>query len=227
MKKIFILIALCAFAAGCKNDDGPALPPGEATLTFPVKDELCTQGTTLSSTQSSITFKWTAAANADSYELGLKNLLTGIITTQVSSTNQLTMPLDVNTPYAWSIISRSSLTGTTAQSDVWKFYNSGPGTVNYAPFPADIIAPIMGQVIAAGNGKVTLDWNGVDTDNDALSYDVYFGTTATPAAYKTNLTESALSDVAVTAGTTYYWKVVTRDTNGNTSDSGVYQFTVN
>jgi hypothetical protein len=31
----------------------------------------------------------------------------------------------------------------------------------------------------------------------------------------------------VVANTTYYWKVITRDTKGNTSDSGVFEFKTN
>jgi hypothetical protein len=34
------------------------------------------------------------------------------------------------------------------------------------------------------------------------------------------------SSVTVTAGTIYYWSIVTKDAAGNSSESGVYQFIV-
>jgi hypothetical protein len=37
----------------------------------------------------------------------------------------------------------------------------------------------------------------------------------------------SLSDVSVSSSTTYYWKVITRDSKGNTSESEVGQFRVN
>jgi len=64
-------------------------------------------------------------------------------------------------------------------------------------------------------------------DNDILVYDVYFGTSTSPAFLRGNITESELPDLSVTANTTYYWKVVSRDPKGNTSDSGVSFFKIN
>ncbi|HEY0667793.1 MAG TPA: hypothetical protein VGD22_06430, partial [Sphingobacteriaceae bacterium] len=114
----------------------------------------------------------------------------------------------------------------TVKSAVWKFYNSGPGVTAYAPFPAEILSPAMGQVVTPISGKITLDWEGSDVDGDIINYDVYIGTGSTPALLKEKLTASVLSDVSVNSNTTYYWKIITRDSKGNTSDTGVHQFKV-
>jgi len=53
------------------------------------------------------------------------------------------------------------------------------------------------------------------------------GTTNSPSVLQSNLTTSVLNNVTVNSAVTYYWKVVTKDLKGNTSDSGVYSFTVN
>lgn len=228
MKKLLILICLIAVFDGCSPDNTePAPAPEAASLSFPAKDQPCNQGSPVSSMESAVTFKWAAADNADSYVLNLKNLLTGAVTTQISATNELTITLLINTPYSWSIVSKSSLIGITAKSDTWKFYNSGPGVVNYAPFPADIVSPVIGQQVGASNGKVTLTWSGKDVDNDITGYDVYFGTTTAPALYKAGLTVTTLGDVTIAAGASYYWKIITHDAQGNTSDSGIVQFFVN
>ena len=173
-------------------------------------------------------FKWNKSENTDSYELVLKNLESGTSTTHsAGAANQLVLTLSRNTPYSWHVISKLAASTTPAQSDTWRFYNAGPATSTYAPFPADALAPVMGANVSATAGKITLSWTGSDADNDIASYDVYLGTTNTPAILSSNVTASPLANVTVTANTTYYWKVVTKDSKGNTSDSGVYQFKVN
>jgi hypothetical protein len=203
------------------------LAPEKSTLVFPAQNQVCTQGAVVSATQSTITFKWNSAANAESYDLNLTNLFTGSTSTQTSNQAQMDITLARNTPYSWSIVSKSSKNTTTAQSDTWKFYNAGPGVVNYAPFPAEAVSPILGQTVTATGGKITLSWTGSDADNDIVSYDVYFGTTTTPALYQANVTAMSVANVTVTSGNTYYWKIITRDAQGNTSDAGIFSFKVN
>lgn len=230
MRYLSILIFLCSVFLSCKksSDPEPVKQPGKAVLLFPAQNEACTSGTIISDTQSSIEFKWNRSDNTDSYDLVLKNLETGISSTYpTAANNQLNINLSRNTPYSWYIISKSASNGTPIQSEVWKFYNAGPASIFYAPYPADGMVPIMGSSVTATGGKITLDWNGSDADNDIVSYNVYFGTTANPTLLSGNLVNSILNDVTVVSNTTYYWKVLTKDSKGNTSDSGNYQFRVN
>ena len=125
------------------------------------------------------------------------------------------------------MVSKSNSSTTTTQSDTWKFYNAGLGTVSHPPFPADNLSPAYGQNVTATGGTVNLTWTASDPDNDIAGYDVYFGTTATPTISKSNITDKFMNGVAVTSGITYYWKIVSKDNQGNTSDSGVFQFKVN
>ena len=212
---------------GCGSKSNPTPNPSATVLTFPAQNSACTTGTVISATQSTITFTWNSAANADSYELDIKNLLTGTLSTQTSSTNLLAVNLLRNTPYSWYVISKSSKVSATAQSDTWKFYNAGPGTVSHPPFPADVLTPSFGQSVTAPAGTINLSWTGSDPDNDIANYDVYFGTAATPPLLKSGVTAMILNSVAVISGSTYYWKIITWDSLGNSSDSGTYQFKVN
>jgi hypothetical protein len=232
MKRELIIITLALVVMGCggtkNNNPAPILPPTQAVLNAPAQNQVCTTGTVISDSLSSITFTWAASANADSYELDLKNLLTGVTTTQTSSLPQLTVTLQRNTPFSWFIVSKSTKTTTTAESDIWKFYNAGKGIVSYAPFPAQLTSPTFGQNVTASGGTVNLTWKGsVVATGTIAGYDVYFGTTSTPAVLKSGVTDSFLNNVAVSLKTTYYWKVITKDVLGNTSDSGLYQFSVN
>lgn len=226
-KHIFLYILLSAILS-CKKPKEPVInPPTKAVLSLPINNEACTSGTIISATLSSIIFKWTASQNAESYDLTIKNLESGVTTTQSTSALELAISLARNTPYSWFVTAKSTKISTTAQSEVWKFYNTGEALSSYAPFPAEITSPAMVQRISPTAGKITLDWNGSDVDNDITNYDIYLGTTATPGLLKGNHADSMLADVAVNGGTTYYWKIISKDSKGNTSDSGVFIFYTN
>ena len=229
MKKYSILLLTGIFiitaCSSSKKSDPTPNPPQQAVLVSPAQNELCNQGASVTAGESSVTFQWSNAANANNFVLNIKNLLTGAQTTQSTTGTQLAVTLAVNTPYAWSVISGSTKTTVTAISQTWKFYNSGPGTVNYAPFPAELVLPAMNGSVGTLNGNVSLSWNGNDVDNDTLTYDLYFDTSSVPTLLKSGLTVSQY-DVSVSAGVTYYWKIVTKDASGNTSESAVSKFTV-
>lgn len=230
MRKLVCFLALAIFFANCKKDpDGGETPTRieKSVLLFPQQNEACTSGTVISITQSSIIFKWQKAANADSYELFVKNLLTNQIASKITSGLEQEMILDRNTPYSWCVVSKSQTITDLTQSDVWKFYNAGTGTVSYAPFPAEIISPLMASTKEAINNKISLEWKGEDVDNDILGYDVYFSSNSTLSLFRSNLKETTLKDLEVKSKNTYYWKIITKDSSGNSSDSGTFQFTVN
>ncbi|MEO6632855.1 MAG: hypothetical protein ABIN13_14065 [Mucilaginibacter sp.] len=230
MKKqiaLMLMIIILGSCGGKKNNPAPKPSPSRALLTFPDQDAVCTNGTIISDTESALTFMWTAATNTDSYDLYLKNLLTGNITIQTTTATQFTITLLRNTPYSWYVVSRSVKTSSTAETDTWKFYNAGKGVTTYAPFPAAISSPTLGQILDTPLGKVNLTWKGSAVTIGSISnYDVYFGTTKSPGLLKDKIADSFLNDVVVVSGSTYYWKVVTRDFAGNTSDSELFQFLV-
>ena len=228
LKKInFILGLLATLVLGCIKGKEPALPPAKALLTFPFKNEICAAGENPTPTESTIHFDWTDAANADGYLLSLKNLKTGAITEATSKTSDVKLTLPRATPFSWSVTSVSSKTTVTAVSDTWKFYNSGVGQLSYAPFPASLVYPTMGQAVDVTGNSITLTWSGSDVDGDIAGYDIYIGKNSTLALAGTTKPNNQSLAVAVTANTIYYWKVVTKDAQGNSSESEVYQFKVN
>jgi len=226
---LFIASIIILQACGGKqNTPKPANTPGKAALTSPAQNAVCTTGTVISGTESSILFTWDASANTNSYDLVLKNLLTSATTIQSTTATQLTVTLSRNTPYSWYIVSKSTQSGTTTPSDTWKFYNAGPGVITYAPFPAEVTSPTFGQNVNASSGTIDLTWKGSSVNPGTITgYDVYFGTTSNPPVLKSGVTDAFINGVSVTSKTTYYWKIITWDIDGNSSDSGLYQFTVN
>jgi hypothetical protein len=233
MNKFVIIYVLLIVVLSCKKNKtaeptpaNPKVAPAKALLNLPSQNEICTSGSVISSTKSQVTFKWEKATNATSYDLVYKDLITQKTTILNTTNKEIDVILERNTAYSWYVISKTTLSTDFAQSEVWRFYNSGPGIVSYAPFPAEIIKPIMGELITAVGGNIILDWTGADVDNDIVSYDIYFGTTAQPILFKSDVVASELENISVVSGITYYWKVISRDKNNNISDSGIFQFKV-
>lgn len=229
-KSTVMLLSLLLFncggsSGGGSDDDGPTpeeiLPPEAAVLVFPEKDEACNEGTILSETESSVTFQWNASANTNNYTVILKNLDTNETLENTTSNNSISLNIKRNTAYSWHVVSKSNKTTTTATSETWKFYNAGEGIENYAPFPAEVVAPAMGSEVAA---PVTLSWTGSDADNDIASYDVYLGTNNPPTTLQETTTNTSIENIALTANTVYYWKVITTDDSGSSSESQVFEF---
>ncbi|RZK60464.1 MAG: hypothetical protein EOO91_01320 [Pedobacter sp.] len=233
MRKLAFIFIAFLLLASCDNGDAPdptppapVEPTGVITLTSPVQNSICITGTVLSANQSAVELKWDKFANATSYTVTIKDLLNNTVTNFTTDQNQYTANLNRNTPYSWSVTAQASVSPKTAKSESWKFYNAGSGITSYAPFPADNLSPNRDQVVTTVAGKTTLTWTGSDADNDILNYDIYLGTTTTLTLLKREVIETKLENVELISKASYYWKVVTRDKNGNTSESVVIPFTV-
>lgn len=224
--RVLSLLIMGILIFGCKKKDPPN-PPGSAHLAFPEMNSECTTGQSVNATTSSVAFRWLAANNTETYELRVTNLNTGI--TQTISTSVLTasLPLEKGAPFSWLVRSRNSEVSQTVSSEIWRFYNAGFQT-SYAPFPAEIIAPkLAASVFKDINNEVTLEWSGADIEDDITGYELYFSVETPPnTLIASPLADETEQKVSVSANTVYYWKVITKDSKGNTSDSGIFDFKV-
>ncbi len=218
-KALLFLLILCI---GCRKDPPPL--PGKALLLLPRNNEICADGVIVSASRSKILFKWDAAKNSDSYVLSIKNLESGQISTHSTDKTQLELELDRNLAYSWFIASKNAKNSQEVSSDLWKFYNPAPAQTSFSPFPAELTAPRYGEVIPLSTATVTLRWSASDPDGDIDSYDVYLGNTNVPVLYRSGLKTAVLADLLLDRNKTYYWKISTRDTKGNRSNSDVYVF---
>jgi hypothetical protein len=219
------LIISCGGSGGSDPEPEPPVvipPPSAATLIFPDNNTECNEGTVISDNQSSVTFRWTDAQNADSYQLTVRNLNNNTSASSTANSNSATVTLLRGTPYEWFVVSRAVGTNETGTSSTWRFYNQGPGIENYAPFPASVVAPARGSTVGAG-ANITLEWEGGDIDNDILEYEVYLDNNETPVTLAGTTSDTSL-EVSLTSGLTYYWQVITRDQEGNTSRSEIFEF---
>ena len=222
MRNVLALILALVFI-GCSSDDPPPSPEA-AVLTFPQNNSECTTGIDQSETISRVEFQWQASGNTETYELRVTHMITNVTQTKNTVGTTANMDIDKGAPYSWMVISKNTQSQESASSATWQFYNAGSQT-SYAPFPATIVAPGSGaSVLIDSNGRVTLEWTGADVDNDLNGFDVYHGPDNPPTELVgTTLVGATSLAVDVDPGT-YYWRVVSKDSQGNTSDSGTYSY---
>ncbi len=73
----------------------------------------------------------------------------------------------------------------------------------------------------------TLSWSGTDPDSSSLNYDIYFGTDSNPGLAASGLNSPSYSLGSLTQSTTYYWKVVAKDSDGGIKEGPIWSFTTN
>ncbi|MFD2588419.1 hypothetical protein ACFSQJ_15895 [Croceitalea marina] len=227
-----LVISSCSSSSSGGSDDTPpppvVTPPSAVTLVFPENNTECNEGVVSSTdiTKSTVNFQWNASQNTDSYTVNLRNLNTNASFPTNSTTTSAQITIDRGTPYEWSVTSRATGVNETATSSAFKFFNEGPGIESHAPFPAEAISPSRGANLTATT-TVNLEWEASDVDNDIASFEVFFGTETNPTTLVGNGPERNLDNIAVTSGTTYYWKIITSDRAENKSTSEIFQFRVN
>tara|TARA_R110001583_G_C5665063_1_gene409995 strand:+ start:27 stop:728 length:702 start_codon:yes stop_codon:yes gene_type:complete len=229
--KNLILILIVSLGISCGGDDNDEMPsevilenPTAVSLNFPANNTECNEGEILSDSRSEVIFKWIGAVNNDSYTVYLKNLETDVTKNYNTTLEELPISILRGVPYSWWVVSKVTGNSETAESPIWKFYNAGLPKESYPPFPADVVSPVMGSAI--NSGTITLKWEGADVDGDIASYTILLDNSEIPTTSIGNPTTNAMN-VDVESGKIYYWKVITIDANGNSSDSEIFQFKVN
>ena len=227
MKKMIYIGVLAGLLAACSKDDPPPPVPGESALIFPENNSLCITGVSQSETTSEVTFRWQAATDADSYELVVTPLASSGVQRQITSGLSLGVILDKGAPYSWQVTAINNQSREETPSQVWQFFNAG-SEVSYPPFPAQLLEPSSGvSVLPDVNGQILLRWELADPDNDLQECEVYLGTDPANLPFFVTLGPSAESlNVQVDEDTVYYWQILSRDSQGNTSLSGLYSFRV-
>ena len=218
LSKYFSLIFTLILLISCESESFNV--PGKTTLISPENVQTCETGVSISGTQSEVTFTWSESEYTDYYDLNIINLNSNLVIW--SSKNKLTsdkVVLVKGQPYSWKVNTRNSEVSEITSSDTWKFYLGGLGVINFAPYPAALLAPNNSSTLERNsNGEITFKWDGSDPDDgDDLVYTLYVDAIdgkQTPAASQTDLSVKTLN-VALDAGTTYYWRIKTFDGKNN------------
>ena len=72
--------------------------------------------------------------------------------------------------------------------------------------------------------EVELSWTCTDPEGDPLTYDIYFGTEATPPQVAAGQTELTYDPGTLESHIEYFWKIVAHDDHSNTTEGPVWSF---
>jgi hypothetical protein len=155
--------------------------------------------------------KWDVYFSKDAHpKLAASGISTNSYTAKIGTTGGV---------YYWQVVTLDANNIETA-SPIWKF------DVNSAPGATTLSAPAANAT--AISCTPALKWRTTkDAEGDALTYDLYLGTSSTsPASFSSGLTDTTLTvSTALSAFTDYYWKVITKDPYGGSSTSAIWKFT--
>jgi hypothetical protein len=121
-----------------------------------------------------------------------------------------------------TVFADQSVNGSTVYTYRVKSWNDGGSsgysntasvTTNAVAIPGAPTSPSPANGQTGLGTSVGLSW----TATGATSYDVYLGTSPNPPLYRSGLTSASTSASKLVAGTTYYWRVVARNSGGTTS----------
>ena len=128
--------------------------------------------------------------------------------------------LDNEVTYYWKIVAKDDHSHST-EGSVWSFTTAPPGNQppNAPSNPSPAHQAINQSTVA------NLSWSCSDPEGDPLTYDIYFGTSATPPRVSQSQAATSYNPGALNANTTYYWKIVAKDDHSHSTESSVWSFT--
>lgn len=127
--------------------------------------------------------------------------------------------LDYFKDYYWRVVVFDSEDAATP-GPTWTFRTKG----EHPPTVPVLVAPALDSVVSPTAGY--LEWSAQDPEGEALNYDVYMGTTTDPPGMVMGFTFSHLdfSNLNLSGGTTYYWRVTAHDPDGFATDGPLWTF---
>ncbi|MFB6320140.1 hypothetical protein [Saccharicrinis sp. FJH54] len=141
-----------------------------------------------------------------------------LVTEDHSDTTWTTGSLNFNTTYYWKVIANDN-NGNLVSSEVWSFTT----LANLAPEQPELLAPANNST--TGINALDLKWRCSDPEGDDLSYDVYFDDADASTLVSENQNDTTWSTGSLLLNTTYFWKIIAKDSNGNLVSSEIWTFT--
>lgn len=202
---------------GHKNRSGGTGQPGAIVITFACPNETADAGIDQVVCGATTT---TSLAGNTPISIGLTGAWTrpsgtGTITTASSPTSGVTGLAVGSATFRWTI--NNGRCGTTFD-DVVVTRTSIP-SASITPTPTNTAT----GVCYSGGGAVTsISWGATA---GATSYDVFFGAGSLPGSITANVTTNSYSIGTLLPNTTYYWKVVAKNSCGSATGSSTWTFT--
>lgn len=233
MKKLIYInilsLLICSCSGGSGGGDDTTSPietnlaPSIPTLVYPTNNLLCINNT--------LDFEWNASTDSNgddityNIQISKDNQFAQIDFTASTSSTIHTFTLQKGIAYYWRVKATDSRNASSNYSSTFNLYTEGEGVSNHLPFSPELVNPLLNAI--EQSGSINLEWVGSDTDNDPLTFDVYFGTENPPTnLVAENQNESSLNVNTISA-TNYYWKIVVKDDNGGNTIGQIWNFRTN
>jgi hypothetical protein len=128
--------------------------------------------------------------------------------------------MNYQTTYYWQIVAWDGY-GESSAGPIWDFITENE--VNNPPYlPSD---PQPANHTTTVDINADLSWTGGDPDGDAVTYDVYFGTTSPLPKVGNNQSATTYDPGTMDYITTYYWQIVTWDNHDASTQGPLWDFT--
>jgi len=126
--------------------------------------------------------------------------------------------LKLNTTYYWKIVAWD-IYGASTEGPIWSFTTRD----NNPPYePSDPHPPDDGTNVPV---NITLCWEGDDSNpGDIVTYDVYLGVNCPPHKVSNNQSENCYKPIGLELNKTYFWKIVTWDSQKLRAEGDVWSF---
>ncbi len=173
------------------------------------------------SAATTLNIQWSAVSGATQYQVyfGSSSRSLSLYTTvNAPAVSTALYNLAAGTTYYWQVVAIAG--SSSASSAVWSFTTPGASQTLLTP---TVVWPLNGSTGAATS--LTVQWSPV---TGATQYQVYFGSSSSSLALSATVNAPSVNAAFynLSAGTTYYWKVVS--IAGSSSASGaVWSFTTN
>ncbi len=165
------------------------------------------------------TLTWAAATNADSYDVYLDTNTdpTTLVGNAPSTSYTVTTSLVPNTKYYWKVVPKNSV-GSASGCTVYSF------TTLTAPNCATVTAPANGATNVAYQ-SLPITWTAPSGTSAASSYEVYLDKNTNPTTLVNTVTTTTYTATNLDPSSTYYLKVIAKNTAGSATGCTVYSFT--
>ncbi len=94
-----------------------------------------------------------------------------------------------------------------------------------APGCAALVAPVNAATDVVATAPVVLSWTAPTSGGSVSTYDVFLGTTANPTTLLVNTSSLSTTLLSVLSVTTYYWKVIAKNSVGAAIGCSEFSFT--
>ena len=155
------------------------------------------------------------------------NIITFVYGAVATNNGQYSIGLTASLTDYLSVVSSSNTSSTSVATNSNTSAITSGRSFKFTPPPpscASALLPASGATSVVPN--VTLSWSPGTSGGSPSSYDVYFGTTATPSLVSSSQTATSYTPTSTLSwNTVYYWQVVPKNGAGSATSCPVNSFT--